>query len=123
MSTFNLMLKQLRLKEGLTQKELGDRLGLAKTTIGMYEQGRREPDFETLEKIADYFNVDMNFLTGSPVTSADGYYADPETAAFANELFTNPDMRVLFSAAREATPEAVQMAIKIMTAMKQTNPE
>lgn len=30
----------------------------------MYENGNREPDFETLEAFADYFNVDMNYLTG-----------------------------------------------------------
>lgn len=57
-------LLRLRKQDGLTQAELALRLGLAKSTISMYERGKREPDFETLEAIADYFNVDMNRLTG-----------------------------------------------------------
>lgn len=47
-----------------SQAELADKLGVSKSTVGMYELGKREPDFETLEAIADLFNVDMNFLLG-----------------------------------------------------------
>ncbi len=57
-------LRRLRKQDGLTQADLAIRLGIAKSTISMYECGNREPDFETLEAIADYFNVDMNRLTG-----------------------------------------------------------
>ena len=39
-------------------------LGISESTVGMYERDQREPDFEMLEAIADYFNVDMDFLTG-----------------------------------------------------------
>ncbi len=46
----------------------------------MYENGKREPDFNTLEVIADYFNVDMNFLLGKPDTSTD-WTAPPELTA------------------------------------------
>ncbi len=61
---FNDELRRLRKQDGLTQSALASALGVAKSTISMYECGNREPDFETLEKIADYFNVDMNQLTG-----------------------------------------------------------
>ena len=61
---FSNTLRYLRKQDKLTQKELGDILGISKSTISMYENGNREPDFKTLEKIADYFNVDMNILTG-----------------------------------------------------------
>lgn len=64
MATFKDMLKYLRNREGLSQAELADKLGLGKSTVSMYEVGKREPDFETLESIADFFNVDMNFLLG-----------------------------------------------------------
>ena len=58
------MLRYLRKREGLSQAELATKLKLSQSTIGMYETGRREPDFEVLESIADFFNVDMNFLLG-----------------------------------------------------------
>lgn len=55
-------LKYLRAKKGITQADLAKALGVGKSTISMYEVGAREPDFEMLENIADYFNVDMMFL-------------------------------------------------------------
>ena len=57
-------LRRLRKQDGMTQADLAVSLGIAKSTISMYECGNREPDFETLEAIADFFNVDMNRLTG-----------------------------------------------------------
>ena len=55
-------LKRLRLSKGLTQEELANGTGLAKSSISMYESGRRKPSFEVLETFADFFNVDMNTL-------------------------------------------------------------
>ena len=62
MNEFKDMLIYLRKREGLSQLELGERLNLTKSTISMYENGKRKPSFEVLEAIADYFNVSMNFL-------------------------------------------------------------
>lgn len=60
---FSDVLRSLRMQHGLNQEELGKKIGLAKSTISMYENGTREPNLETLEAIADIFNVDMNTLT------------------------------------------------------------
>ena len=59
---FKDMLKRLREERGLSQDELARLTQLSKSTISMYENGNREPKFETLEVIADFFNVDMNTL-------------------------------------------------------------
>lgn len=64
MSAFGRTLRRLRKEDNLTQKQLADKLGLAFSTISMYERGDREPDFETLEAIADFFNVSMDTLYG-----------------------------------------------------------
>ena len=64
MGEFAKRLKKLRLNKHLTQDELAPELGISRSTLGMYETGKREPDFETLETIADFFNVDMNYLIG-----------------------------------------------------------
>lgn len=61
---FNTVLRDLRKKRKLTQAELAKLTGLTVSAISMYENGRREPNFETLEIIADFFNVDMNVLLG-----------------------------------------------------------
>ena len=55
-------LKNLREKRDLLQKDLSKDLNIATSTIGMYEQGRREPDNTTLKKIANYFDVSTDYL-------------------------------------------------------------
>ncbi len=64
MSKFSTIFKNLRINNGYTQQELANRLGVSRSAVGMYENGEREPDFETLEAIADFFNVDMDYLMG-----------------------------------------------------------
>lgn len=64
MGDFRNVFKQLRIKYGYTQDSLAIVLGISRSTVSMYENGNREPDLETLEKIADLFNVDMDFLLG-----------------------------------------------------------
>lgn len=58
------VLKELRTSVGYTQDELSKNMNISKSAISMYENGNREPDFETLEVFADYFNVDIDFLLG-----------------------------------------------------------
>lgn len=65
---FSEVLKSLRLKAGLTQSELAEKLDVGKSTISMYENGNRTPRFEDLEAIADFFNVSLDRLTGNKST-------------------------------------------------------
>jgi transcriptional regulator with XRE-family HTH domain len=57
-------LKELRKTKDITQEELAKQLQLSPSAIGMYETGRREPDFETLQRIADYFHVSTDYILG-----------------------------------------------------------
>ena len=64
MADFKDRLQELRKKEGWTQSDLADRLKIARSTVGMYEQGTRKPDFEVLDDIADLFDVNFDYLLG-----------------------------------------------------------
>ena len=64
MATFNGNLRDLRNMRKLTQEQLADALHITKQALSHYERGTRYPKPETLEAIADYFNVDMDYLTG-----------------------------------------------------------
>ena len=64
MTKFNEVLKYLRTSRGITQAEFAKAMGISPSTVGMYETGEREPNFETEEKIADYFNVSLDVLRG-----------------------------------------------------------
>lgn len=58
----------LRKKMKLSQYELADRLGFSRGKLANYEQGTREPDYETLQKIADFFDVSIDYILGRSVT-------------------------------------------------------
>jgi transcriptional regulator with XRE-family HTH domain len=61
---FSKRLRDLRKERQLTQEELSSRLELTKQAVSQWERGIREPGFETLEAIADFFNVDTDYLIG-----------------------------------------------------------
>ncbi|WP_308655312.1 helix-turn-helix transcriptional regulator [uncultured Anaerococcus sp.] len=63
-SNFSKRLKQLREANKMTQGQLGDKINTTRQSISNYEMGKREPDYETLEALADTFNVDINYLLG-----------------------------------------------------------
>lgn len=55
-------LKALRLENGLTQDELGEKLYVSRTSISYYEQGKFEPNIETIIAVSDLFNVTADEL-------------------------------------------------------------
>ena len=82
--TFGENLKALRKERGLTQEEFAKQSGVSRSAIGMYESGKREPSFETLELFSDFFNVDMNKLLGQEPPAA------PPSAQEAAEPYKAP---------------------------------
>lgn len=61
---FHEILKSLREDHGLSQQELADALQIKRSALGNYEIGLRFPNPEIMDAIADYFNVDMDYLYG-----------------------------------------------------------
>jgi transcriptional regulator with XRE-family HTH domain len=57
-------LKKLRQERGLTQEEFGKKINVTKVSVSGYETGNRNPDIQTLELIADYFEVPIDYLLG-----------------------------------------------------------
>ena len=99
MSNFSDMLVCLRKQANLTQQELANATGLSRSVIGMYETEKREPDFETLEVLADYFNVNMDTLLGkTQIVLPDAF-----TYAMQNECrdLTDEDKALLISMAKQ----------------------
>ncbi len=61
---FSIKLKELREKAGLSQYSFADAFGVAQSTVGGWESGKREPNFETMQRLADFFDVSIDFLLG-----------------------------------------------------------
>lgn len=83
-------LKELRKAKGLSQVTLAERLGLSKSTIGAYETGDITPSVDALNLIADYFNVDMNFLLGKEEQSR--FFMDYDIYNVASELSEDSEL-------------------------------
>lgn len=95
MAQFDKILKLLRNEKNMSQQELADALGISKSSINMYERGERQPNFEVLETIADFFNVDIDYLLGrtnkttkiiNPNTIAAHFDGDEYTAEELDEI-------------------------------------
>ena len=112
MNTFAIRLKELRTRRHISQDTLSRFLGVSRSTIGLYEQGRREPDFETLEAIADFFNVPIGTLVDKDPQSyprrdpIDTY--DDELVEELQRLHDDPELRMLLSATKNLTKEDVR---------------
>lgn len=61
---FHVILKQLRMDKGLTQKQLGSLINKKESTVRMWELNKNEPSLSTLIKLADIFNVSLDTLVG-----------------------------------------------------------
>ena len=116
MPDFKDMLKYFRMRDHLSQSELAEKLGLSASTISMYEVGKREPDFEIEEKIADYFNVDLNTLRGRDTEQE--YYLNPETKRIAQKIYDNKELSLLFDTAKDASPEDLHTVHTMLLALK-----
>ena len=122
-------IKERRRALNLTQEELGAKLGLQKSAIAKYENGRvQNIKRSTIMKMAEILECSPTYLMGleddtdttneKESTSGKRYYFDDATAAKAQELFENSDMRILFDAAQGSTPEDLQMAADLLKRLK-----
>lgn len=97
-------LRLLRREKDITMKKLGKNLGLAESTISLYETGKRQPDFETLSKIAEYFNVSVDYLLGNS-DIRNPYKEDPDS-----------DLRRIERARRNMPQEEKERMMKVLEA-------
>lgn len=73
---FDERLKSLRKKCGYTQVSLAETLGVSKGTVAMWETGKRTPDFETLIRLSDLFDVRTDYILGKSNDSSSAKLSD-----------------------------------------------
>ena len=109
-------IKMLCKQKGVTVTGTEKELGFARGSLCKVETNK--PSMEKVQKLADYFGVSVGYLTTGEDNEDKGYYINPETAELAQTLFENKDLRVLFDAAKDATPEDLQTTYNIRMALK-----
>lgn len=119
-------LRHLRKERGLTQQELAEKVMVAPSTIGMYEQGRREPDTTTLSKLSQVLHVSVDYLLSESQEDADKDIEDV-IAEIRQRLLTNGQLmfngRPLSIEELEKIADTVELSIKVLALDKEANSE
>ncbi|MSS43662.1 helix-turn-helix transcriptional regulator [Anaerosalibacter bizertensis] len=116
--------KKERILRQMTQKELSELLGVSPSTVGMYEQNRRQPDSDTIIKLSEIFNVSTDYLLGrtdikNPSDEiSNAVEDDPELIEFWNELKEREDLQLLFKQTKNLSPKDIKQIIRIIKAIE-----
>lgn len=105
-------IKELRNKNNLTLRALGQKVNMSSSRLSQYETGKREPKLETWQKLADFFDVPTSYLQGFGISKKDainicwewiygkrGFNSYPIDELFKNffkENFSQKDLKIIF---------------------------
>lgn len=113
----------LREKRGLTQEDLANKIGISRASLSHYEKNRREPDYATMTKLADFFHVSVDYLLGR--TSEPTQVTDMAIRDFSENLeLSDEQLLEKFSFTvdgRKLTPEESRRFIAFIRADRSMN--
>ena len=92
--------------------------GISQSTISTWKSKGNLISPEIARTIASYFNVSVDYLMTGEDNKDQQYYLNDETAKIAQEVFENKDLRLLFDAGRNASPENIRLAAEMLKRMK-----
>ena len=135
MRTMGEVIKSLRLEKHMSQEQFASLFKVASSTVGMWENDNRVPNEETKEAIADYFNIDMNYLYGkTPIRNSyrDGDLSQwgnheanlkylenkPELQAIYKEIVNRDDIYVLFDKTKDLDPKDVESVLMFVQTIR-----
>lgn len=119
MKNVQAIIKDTRIKLGLTMKELADKVGVNVGTISRWESGEvANMTRKNMVQLAKALSISpMDLLDDSSSTNIE-YYTDPKVAAMAEQLRTNPNGRILFDASKDLTKEDVDIVLNLINGLK-----
>lgn len=111
-------IETLRKQKKISQGNLEKELGFSNGSISKWKNST--PTFERLQKLADYFGVTVDYLMNGNENSAEkpSYYLNDETAAIAQDIFENKELRALFSVQKDMSPEDLKALHNMALALK-----
>ncbi|MDK2920059.1 MAG: hypothetical protein PWQ37_2792 [Candidatus Petromonas sp.] len=109
-------LRELRKEMNLTQEELANKLNLTKANISKYETGRIEPNIETINFLAKFFNVSVDYLLGrtdvrSPHSDAENELTEEEKELL-EKIKSDPELSILFHDLKSAPKKKIKQLLK-----------
>lgn len=111
--------EELLQKHGVSTYRVSKETGIAQSVFSSWKNGISTPKQDKMQKLADYFNVSLEYLmTGEEKKGGEKYYLNDETAKIAQDIFENKELRMLFDTARDAEPEDLQAVHHMLLALK-----
>lgn len=114
-------IKSRRLELGYSFQDLADLTGMSKSTLQRYETGGiKNVPLDKLKDLAYALKVSPEWLLGwdEPKTSQQGYYLNDDAAKMAQEIYENPNLRILFDASRNVSTDDLQFVVDMMKRLK-----
>lgn len=103
----------------MTNQKLADLTGLPVGTISRIASGEtKEPTLKTLRLIAKAFDCSIDDLQSGG--TVEPYYLNKETAKMAQDIYENPDLRILFDASKKLSPEDIKAVIEVAKVIQST---
>ncbi len=122
-SLFSKRLRHYLNENNMTQVELANKLGVGTTSISNWVSGLKTPRMDKVDAMCKIFNIRREDLLTDGSLNDTTYYTNPETAKVAQEIFDNSDLRILFDAAKDSTPEQLKLAAEMLRQFKKTTGE
>lgn len=105
-----------------TQSEVAKEIDVSPQTFNTWTQGIAIPRMGKIQRLADYFHIEKSALLDK-ASQEQTYYTNPETVKVAQEIFDNSDLRILFDAAKDSSPEQLKLAAEMLRQFKKTSGE
>ena len=111
--------EQLLQKFGVTTADVCKYTGIGQSTMSNWKSRRNLISGKNAQLIADYFGVSVDYLmTGKEKEGGERYYLNEETTKMAQTIFENKELRMLFDAAQDASPDDLQAVHSMLLALK-----
>lgn len=106
-------------QNNITQTELAEYMGVSQATVSNWQKGIKTPRMSKVDKLCDFFHIKRSDLMEDKSNQEEeSYYTNPETQQLAQEIFDNPDLRILFDTTRDCSPEDMKKVISMVKAFK-----
>lgn len=102
---------------GISTYKVSKETGIATATFSDWKSGKSIPKRDKLQKIADYFGVTLEYLT-SGKEEIEFDYLNEESRQIAKDAYNNPELRILFNASKEVSPEDLRFVIEMVKKLK-----
>lgn len=109
-------------ERGVTPYRVAKETGVTTATLSSWKTGKYTPKSEKLQKLADYFGVNVNVFNSTPVQTdvhTDAYYRDAMSAMIAQQMFEDKEIRSLFHIKRNIPADRFQAFYDMITAYYQ----